>query len=361
VVTLVERATPVEPDWDRRTWFRQIDWDWANLRAAMEWLAGHSDPDLDVRLAAAPSMFWVLGGDARNRQRLLERALQRAPEMQPALRLKALVSLAEALSDSDELEQARAVGDEALNLARMLDDVHSAARCFVTLGWCDIKARAWDLAIKHFEESKAIAWAAGDTLEFARTHIYLGEIARAQRQPQDAAQLFEDAVLHFRQVDDLAGAIVALSGLGAASAEAGNYSRACACLQESLEMSAQLGNWWLLNMVGERICAVYWGTEEDNLLAELLGALDALPRERRRALAGADGPRIEQRAADLQMRLGRARLTAALQRGRTRSFEQTLVLCQTLLDHLPGAVVSVCQDGEPAAIVPPDPDKRQVP
>jgi DNA-binding CsgD family transcriptional regulator len=163
------------------------------------------------------------------------------------------------------------------------------------------------------------------------------EVARLQGQTRRALPWLEGAVRGFRACGDAVDTAVALSVLGTATGEAGDYPRAVACYRECLEISVQLEDASLLNHGSDAIFLVSGGgAVRDEVLAELLGALEALVRTRGLGRTP-EQPRRERLAAAVRVRLGVEHFTRAWERGRARSYGELVTLIWQVLDGLAAA------------------------
>jgi len=362
----------------QRASFLRLEHEQQNLHAALQWLADHHEGELLLRLATATGAFWSLRSNFAERRHWLGTALQPAPEAQPDLRLKALVQLGEMLSLNGEAAEARPLLQEALALAQVLDDASSIARCLINLGWCAASAGALDEAMAQIEAGLAAAQAAENGWLVALADMHRGALIRLQGQPKRALPWLEDALRGFRTRGDAIMGAVALSVLGVGLGEAGDFPRAAACFRECLEIGVQLEDPSLLNHAGDAIALVGGGAVaaprrnhsrarqpnplsghpsstgqrdrartapldplgggyiDDEVLAEALGALEALARTRG-LWRTPEQARRERLEVELRVRMGAERFMAAWERGRARSCSELVVLIRQVVDGLAAA------------------------
>jgi ATP/maltotriose-dependent transcriptional regulator MalT len=344
----------------------------------LQWLADHQERELLLRLTTAAGAFWSLRSNVEQRRRWFGTALQQAPEARPSLRLKALVALGELLGLHGEVAEARPILQEALTLARALDDARGVAQSLLYLSWCDARAGALDEAVAQIDAGLAAAQAAGDGWLAALAEMNRWEVARLQGQTRRALPWLEGAVRGFRTCGDAVNTAVALSVLGTATGEAGDYPRAVACYRECLEISLQLEDASLLNHACDAITLLCHGAGpaaqreqfraahpeplsehasptihrgrvrtvqldllgggavDGEVLAELLGALEALVRTRGLGRTP-ERARREQLFVELQGWMGAERFTTAWERGRACSYGEIVTLIRQVLDGLAAA------------------------
>jgi predicted ATPase/DNA-binding CsgD family transcriptional regulator len=362
-VALAERAEPAMRGPEQRIWFRRLQGEQENLRAALHWLIETDEGELALRLASTGSEFSWMRGDFGERRRRLEEVLRRAPDASPSLGLKALIALGEMLSLQGEAEEARAVLSKALTGARALDDAGSVAECLIFLGRCAMYTGAFAAATEEMEAGLTAARTAGDRWLIAVAQMQLGRLECLQGRPGHALTWMEEAVRGFRACGDAVMAAITLAFLGAATGDIGDHARSVACFRESLAIGAELESPWLLHITGDQLAMVYSGfADDDEVLAELVGALEALRRTRGLGRP-TDEPRRDRLTAKLRARLGDERVAAYVDLGDARSFDKTVSLIRQVLDGLLGAEAGAHQSmGGPSAVAgdPFSPREREV-
>jgi predicted ATPase/DNA-binding CsgD family transcriptional regulator/DNA-binding XRE family transcriptional regulator len=335
LVALAERGERELRGPDQRAWSARLEREQPNVWAALQWLADHADGELLLCLATAASSFGRLRGDVAEGGRWLEAALAHASDASLSLRLRALVALGDVLSLQGHLEAARATLHEAAAQAPLTS--RTAAEALICLARCDLRAGAWRAATEHAEAGLVAARAAGDCWLEALGRMQRGAIAYLLEQPAQATAWLEEALRGFRERADATLTAVALSYLGAASAQAGDHSRAVACFREGMTISAELEDPWRLYLTGQRLALAYGRFANAALLAKLLGALAALQRNRGLGRT-VEQARLERSAEDTRTRLGEERFAAAWEQGTTLTFAQMVALVRQLLDGLAGSM-----------------------
>jgi len=144
-LALAERADPQLRGRGQREWYFRLEREHDNLRAALRWLLdqdGPADREAALRLAGALGYFWWLRGYHVEGVRWLERALLRAPAASDleddgatvAARSQAQIAAGKILALQGEFDRARAVLEEALDLAQRRHDPAGAAQALTELG-----------------------------------------------------------------------------------------------------------------------------------------------------------------------------------------------------------------------------------
>ena len=75
-IQLIEQDESRHHEGDERTWLQLQHYEVQNLHAVRQWLTAHPDPELELRLATAPGVYWILEGNLEARRSRLEAALE---------------------------------------------------------------------------------------------------------------------------------------------------------------------------------------------------------------------------------------------------------------------------------------------
>jgi predicted ATPase/DNA-binding SARP family transcriptional activator/uncharacterized protein HemY len=183
-------------------WMNRIDREHENIRAALGWALAAGEVESALRLATALWWYWWTRGAFEEGRRWLEKALNRAQDVEPALRAKALFGLAMLASGQGDHSSAIARLEESLTMQRALDDRHGVAVLLQNLGWA-------------YRE-------------------------RGDRERAEA--LFKEALELRREMEDRRGMALALEGLGGLAAEAGGFGNARPMLEQALWLAQEVGD-----------------------------------------------------------------------------------------------------------------------
>ena len=331
---------------DERSWSQLQPIEIQNLLMARQWLTQHPDPLLELRLAMAPSVYWILGGNLEARQARLESALETIKNMKPEEAddfLRSWITLGDTLALLGDLDRAGSLLSETLVRARALGDDASTLACLISLGWCRVLSGDYKTAERDLQEGLALADVADDKLQKARAQTILGELARMRGQPEIAIAWLEGALSGLRALGDRVLAGAALTVLALVRAGTKDLAGASAHLLESVENSRHTQNPWLLNVTAERTALVSSEIVDKELLAELLGASDGLKRKHgvRGMQIAPEQERLRSLAGELEARLGYAAFYSAWQRGTRHSLEETISLAGQVLEDLSERLGSV--------------------
>ena len=207
---------------EEAVWLARLESEVDNLRAAFEWNAS-ADATKMLRLAAALGDFWIRGRISEGRE-----AYRRALESYPtatALRAKALYMSAQLAKWDGDYEQARSSGQEALAIARSIDDRLVTGLALGVLGECCLM-RPTSLHSPAQSSQRALA-----------------------------RSLFEESVQVLRKVGDPWALALSLNGLGLVEVQSSLYDRARGMLDQALLEAQKCGQPSLIEMVLGTLCA----------------------------------------------------------------------------------------------------------
>ena len=199
-LNLAEEAEP-QLRGNPKHWLERLDQEHDNIRGALDWFEETGETQLGLRLAAAATRFWVMGGYPAQGRRRLESALTSDDQQTPA--------------------RARALNAAAL-LAFEVGDVAAA--------------------IHRADEALAATGAAGDAWGSAYARFLLGQGAIAEQEFAVAHGLFEDSLRTFQGLGDEHYAMVARFNLAWMSGELGDVDRGKELHEENLRRAREAGN-----------------------------------------------------------------------------------------------------------------------
>jgi non-specific serine/threonine protein kinase len=325
-MALAERAAPELKGPQQVAWSDRLEEEHDNLRAAHAWAFERGEHGLGLRLAGALGEFWYTRGYLSEGRRWLEAALEQGAETQEAsARARALNWATTTAWGQGDFEEAVALGEEGLALARDAGDPSTVATALYTVGRAAFFADRLERTATLVEEAASLQRASGDTAGLARSLMLLGWVAAARGDHERAAALREEAFVQGERAEDdftttLSRALGAFAALGM-----GDHRRARELCREGVELA------WQRNMkrntaVHLHVAASLASREGEPVRsARLWGAAEALyesistvfsPLERRRLF----GPYITAARA----RLDEAAWEAAWAEGRAMTPEQAV-------------------------------------
>ncbi|NUQ37435.1 MAG: tetratricopeptide repeat protein [Caldilineales bacterium] len=259
----------------------EIDADYANMRAAMQWaIESATDPVLGLRFAVALNHYWETRGYYGQAHRLSLGALARATEPS-ALRgqvlaqtsltahwlgdharamalLQEAIAIYEQLGDEDGLafalqhlgiqygmqrDYAAAAQQfqRALEIYRRLAKPDSLAGTLGNLGLALLRAHETTRAREALTEALAVNRGLGDLNAIGHNLQNLAEIARAQAEWEQAEKLLRQALAAFKQIGHQRSIGHAVRELGEVMIECGQHAQGVRLLAVAQAMYAAIG------------------------------------------------------------------------------------------------------------------------
>ncbi len=197
---LAARTESAHHQADYEDWLDRLQIDHDNLRMALDWCSSES-PESGMSLSALLWRYWRVRGYHSEGRRWLELFVERAPDPTTA-RVRSLLGLGILLTDVGQGDLARSWFQEALQIARQLDD----------------------------------------RIGIALALTYLGSPSRRDGHDESAASMLEEALSIFREEGQSWETALCLRELGNVARFQGDYSRARAMLEESLALSRKLSS-----------------------------------------------------------------------------------------------------------------------
>jgi predicted ATPase/transcriptional regulator with XRE-family HTH domain len=236
-----EQAGPREADWRQRLAAEQD-----NLRAALAHFEAHGELRRGATLAQALAPFWNARGQYAEGRRWLaiflageaatdERALT------PEVRLRTLFAAGTLAHQQGDDAAARALQEEVLALARMLDDRRMVAEALAQLGHAAHREGDTATAFARYEESLALRQALGDERGIALARYGLGRTALTANDPEAARAHFLVSQERFERLGDRTEGGRALFGLAMVDRERGDDGAARGWFEGALARWREVG------------------------------------------------------------------------------------------------------------------------
>jgi predicted ATPase/class 3 adenylate cyclase len=228
---------------DQPLWLELLADDHENLRSALERFLATGEGERALELASSLVVFWFVRGFYGEGRAWLERSLAEQLSVESPPLAKALwgAGLLGVLSDYD---QAPALLERGLAVARVVGDFSTSARCLSVLGLLaffrnePVRSRAL------FEESIDAARRVGDRWCLADSLGTLGSILPLQGDLDAADQAGHEGLSIARSAGDQQGVRMALFALALSALRRGDSERAVHLADEGLESSRGIGDPW---------------------------------------------------------------------------------------------------------------------
>ena len=343
-LALAEEAEPRLRGPEQAAWFRQLDVENDNLRAALSWALEQGEEELALRLSGALGDYWNMYGHLNEGRRWLEAAL--ASEDEAPARIKTLLHAAIVAMQQLDYERSESLSEEALTLARRLEDTAATASALYASGIAAMYQLRFERASALLDEAKVLQREIGDEANLARTIQGVGLTAVARHDFERAAEMYEASLALARKNGDQLGIILAL-GMGAfAFLGQGDHQRARELFKEGLELSHRLKakHGIVFHLHASAALASAQGRPVRS--ARLWGASEALMQEIGTGLGPVEGYHYGPYIASAQAQLGEESWQAAWEDGGAITAEQAVVYA--LSDDEFASLISTGQEQAPA-------------
>src|SRR5258708_7952192 len=283
-LALAEEAYPKTRSAEQSIWFKHLEADHDNLRAALHWTLERKEAQMGLQLAGALLGVWgscnhergggnwvaqglgQTGGEADTLARagappgvgLLLWAQGDFPEVQQVLEESVLVG--REVGAAGKLELANALGllgdvalrqgnasiakelaGESLQVFQEVGEAWGIAMALRLLGETTLELGDLEAARSLLEESVALLRLVGDKLMLALPLDALGLVALQQGDDTSARTYFEEALAIAREMEGKKYAADALTHLGAVDLRRGEYHESLAFYQQSFELNLEYG------------------------------------------------------------------------------------------------------------------------
>lgn len=221
---------------------RTVDEEYANVRAALQWLLAEFELAPALTIIEALWWFWLRRQQLSEGRAFLECVLpqiaSRPPGATPARLLTQAATIAWFQGD---YAAAQRWADESLEIARVVDDAPATSYALGVIGRLAVVRGDYTHARRAFDESLTLIRQHGEPWWEARVLEGLATVALQYGDFASAAQVLEQAVRIARNSGDEWSLATVLTGLGDVSRARGDYARAGALYEESKILHQKLG------------------------------------------------------------------------------------------------------------------------
>jgi predicted ATPase/transcriptional regulator with XRE-family HTH domain len=304
-----------------------------NVRLALTWCDEHGEIDALLRLCSLLYGLWVGHGLYREGVKWIERGLEQAQRVPSSALVRSLnVAGALALFQSDFVRAAAFI-EEALVLARALDDPLLVGEALAHSAFVAYRCRDFPRAEDLLDEARRALgrWDGHDplptpllTLGGVVPFFHIGDLALVQGQLDRAAAEYAEGIELFRAAGSESGWRDMQAGLAAVRYLIGDLPQAAALYDESLQRSYAMTFWPLVvsSLLGLAGIAIEAGDPEGG--ARLLGATEGITTSMGSPMYTRDHPVHDRVVATARLALGEERLAAVREAGRELSIEAAI-------------------------------------
>ena len=377
-LALAEEAYPKTRSAEQSIWFKHLEADHDNLRAALHWTLERKEAQMGLQLAGALLGFWGSCNHEREGRNWFAQVLAQPgveahtlararalrglglllwaqgdfPEVQQVLEESVLVG--REVGAAGKLELANALGllgdvalrqgnasiakelaGESLQVFQEVGEAWGIAMALRLLGETTLELGDLEAARSLLEESVALLRLVGDKLMLALPLDALGLVALQQGDDTSARTYFEEALAIAREMEGKKYAADALTHLGAVDLRRGEYHESLAFYQQSFELNLEYGYTYGVaeNLAG--VAGVASLLSQPEQAARLLGAVEALREARGIQLSPLRRAEYDHLVEGIRTQLDEAAFAEAWKAGRALELSQAIEEAGKMKDALP--------------------------
>jgi predicted ATPase len=258
-LALAEEAEQKLKGKDQVVWLNQLEAEYNNLRAALEYNLSEAGSTAGLRLCSALSQFWYVHGYVSEGRHWCMIALEKTDAQEPVLRAKVLNVAGNLARLQSDYESARKLLEESLVLSRQSEDKRGIASSLNGLGEVAHDRSDYESARKLFNESLAMSRQLGEKQDIALALRNLGIVDLlirnrglvdcGQGDYEAAGKLFEESLAIFRKLGDKKSIAGVLGDLGELFRNRSDYDTARTYFEESLAICREIGDKRLIAML----------------------------------------------------------------------------------------------------------------
>lgn len=313
-------------DWE---WMRRLDIEVDNMRAAEAWLleqakkpnASVEDFEKPIHMIEAQILFWYEHGHYVEMEEWLSQLPERS-DLPPRARARHILFRTWMQRQRGEWELMLDESRVGFALLQPEDDPFLFIRVVEQLATAERDVGDLESAIGHFIAWQNAAIQFGDTMSRYRCALMLAEAYLMRGELEPARPLLEQAIVWFRQRNDLNYLAWGLEALGNVARLQGALDEAAALYHESTRIKTELGDRFGLPFSFSALAQLAAERQQPERAARLWGAADKFKREVVYVMAPTQVLLYESHIPDARATLGEAAFQAEWALGQMLSLEQ---------------------------------------
>jgi predicted ATPase/Tfp pilus assembly protein PilF len=242
-LSLVEGETGRFEGGGRTEWFRLLETEQDNFRAALSWSLESEEVEFGMRLAAALQPFWAGRGRYGEGRRWLKAVLAKQDPGSEGTRARAQNAIGWLAWWQGDIEQASVAAEEGLLLceqAGIENTLTNHLRLLVGFT-AEMRAADYERATELFEQSLNLGRKAGDEWTIAASLLHLGNAEDEQGNHERAVELYEEGMALCRKSGFTILLADILVNLGYTRLLEGDYERTTALCEEAIDLYREQG------------------------------------------------------------------------------------------------------------------------
>lgn len=240
---LAQKIVPKSWEYEADRWLSGLLAEYGNLQATLYWLIEQGDGEGAAQMFEALVHFWTMQRKQSEIRSQIEVILEMADQLPNSRRLS-IFGLAGGVFRGmiNDYQRALECHTEHLRLARLQNDMATAAIAQVDLGLTLLELGEYDQAREHLQESFAIQETLpGPTRLMCAALRHLGTLAMYVSELDEARNFLSESLRLCRELQEKLDYASTLNQLGRVEFYAGNYSLAQTHCEESLALFRTLG------------------------------------------------------------------------------------------------------------------------
>ena len=336
LLALADQGDAARHSREQGPWLRRLDAEQANLRGALGWLEQTDLAETHLRLAAAPWMFWWVGGHLSEGRGWLERALTKSGAVPPHVRAKALFPASLLACGQGDYPRAAALAVASLALTRRTGDASGVAASLYLLGQVSMMVGDLETARTRFEAALT-RWRELAHKPWVGNVLYeLGVVACGQGDLARATACLEEALPLLRGAGATWDTALAACILGRVVRDQGDRVRAAALYREGLALWWELDDRWYIAYALAGLAVIAGEGGQPERAARLIGAVDAVCRVSAPVmLLPTEQSRYHRVADAVRTHLGGVAYAAAVAAGETMPLAEAVALAGSVTGVVP--------------------------
>jgi non-specific serine/threonine protein kinase len=238
---LAEEAGPHLRSAGSPEWFKRLETEHDNIRAAVRW-GLQNDPETAARIAASMRFLWVTHGHIREGKHWLEEILNRSADLSPALRWELLTGLGNMNQFQGYLETAGEIYLQSLDEGRRSNDKRQIAQSLRGIAAVEYIQLSFSSAREWVNEALEVSRSTGDEFGAAASLARLGDIALAEGNASESRRWTGESLDIFRRLGYQQGIASKAGNLGAAEYLDGDIASARLHMRECLDTTLAIGD-----------------------------------------------------------------------------------------------------------------------